>query len=72
MSLFKVTIQRSFDIEIQADDRNKASQLAKLFLGYRDESDEQDRIKDNFSIRSIEMLENDVIEILETASDEVS
>jgi len=72
MPLYKVTVQRSFDIEIQADDRNKASQLAELFLGYRDESDEQDRIKDGFSIQSIEMLENDVIEILETASDEVS
>lgn len=72
MPLYKVTIQRSFDIEIQADDQNKASQLAEFFLGYHDESDEQDRIKDGFSIRSIEMLENDVIEILETASDEVS
>jgi hypothetical protein len=72
MPLYRVTLQRSFDIEIQANDRNKASQLAALFLGYRDESDEQDRIKDDFSIQSIEMLENNVIETLETASDEVS
>jgi len=72
MPLYKVTIQRSFDIEIRTDNRNKASQLAELFLGYHDESDEQDRINNNFSIQSIEMLENNVIEVVETAIDEVS
>jgi len=72
VSLFKVTIQRSFDVEIQTDDQNKASQLAELFLGYCDESDDQDRIKNIFFIQSIEMLENNVIAVVETASDEVS
>ena len=72
MSLFKVTIQRSFDVEIQTDDQNNASQLAELFLGYYDESDDQDRIKNIFFIQSIEMLENNVIAVVETASDEVS
>jgi len=72
MSLYKVTIQRSFDVEIQTDNQYKASQLAELFLGYYDESGEQDRIKNNFSIRSIEMLENNVIDIIEASSDEVS
>ena len=72
MPLYKVTIQRSFDVEIQTDDQNNASQLAELFLGYYDESDDQDRIKNNFFIQSIEMLENNVVEVVETASDEVS
>lgn len=72
MPLYKVTIQRSFDVEIQTDDQNKASQLAELFLGYCDESDDQDRIKNNFLIHSLEMLENNVIEVVETASGEVS
>jgi hypothetical protein len=72
MPLYKVTIQRSFDVEIQADDRRNASQLAELFLGYYDESSEQDRIKNNFSIQSIEKLENNVIEVVEPVSDEVS
>jgi hypothetical protein len=72
MPLYKVTIQRSFDVEIQTDDQNKASQLAELFLGYCDESDDQDRIKNNFVIHSLEMLENNVIEVVETASGEVS
>ena len=71
MSLYKVTIQRSFDVEIQTDNQYKASQLAELFLGYCDESGEQDRIKNNFSILSIEMLENSVIEVVESSSDEV-
>ena len=72
MPLYKVTIQRSFDVEIQADNQRMASQLTEWFLGYGDESGEQDRIKNNFSIQSIEMLENNVIEIVKTTSDEVS
>lgn len=72
MPLFKVTIQRSFDVEIQTDNQYKASQLTELFLGYCDESDEQDRIKNNFSIQSIEMLENNVIEIVKATSSEGS
>lgn len=68
MSFYKVTIQRSFDIEIQTDDKYKASELAKLFLGYCDESTEQDRARNNFSIHSITMLENDVIEVIKAAN----
>jgi hypothetical protein len=71
MPLYKVTIQRSFEVEIQTDNQDKASKLAELFLGYSDESSEQDRVKNNFSIQSIEMLENNVIETIETSSNEV-
>ncbi len=72
MPLYKVTIQRSFDVEIQADNQNKASQLVELFLGYSDESSQQDRIENDFSIRSVEMLENNVIEAIESTNDNVS
>ena len=72
MPLYKVTIQRSFDVEIQTDDQYKATQLAELFLGYFDESSEQDRIKNKFSIQLIEMLENNIINVVETSSNEVS
>ena len=72
MPLYKVTIQRSFDVEIKTDTEYKASQLAALFLGYSDESSEQDRTKNNFSFQSVEMLENNVVDVVETADDEVS
>ena len=72
MPLYKVTIQRSFDIEIKTDDQYKASQLAESFLGYCDDSSEQDRVRNKFSIQSIKMLENNVIEAAEAANDEFS
>ena len=72
MPLYKVTIQRSFDVEIQADNQNKASQLVELFLGYSDESSQQDRIENDFSIHSVKMLENNVIEAIESTNDNVS
>lgn len=72
MALYKVTIQRSFNVEIEADNQDKASQLVELFLGYYDEANEQDRTQNNFSIQSIEMLENNVLEVIRTSSNKAS
>jgi hypothetical protein len=72
MPLYKVTIQRSFDVEIEADNQSKASRLVELFLGYIDESNQQDRIENDFSIHSVEMLENNIIEVVESSKNEVS
>lgn len=71
MPTYKVTVQRSFDVEIQTDTQYQASQLAKLFLGYYDESSEQERVENNFIIRSIEMLENNLVEVVEVFDNEV-
>lgn len=56
-------IQRSFEVEIQANSQGDASKLVETFLGYRDDSNGYEREKNNFQIHSIDLLDNKVIEI---------
>lgn len=63
MPLYRIVIQRSFEVEIQAESQDKASQLAETYLGYHDDSNEQERVINSFSIRTIDLLENAVIDV---------
>ena len=63
MPLYRVTLQRTFEVEIDAQNENIASQLVGLYLGYCDDADDNDKVKNRFVIHSINMLENEVIEI---------
>ena len=63
MPTYNVIISRSFSVEIEADDSNTASKSAEFFLGYSDTSNENDRATNRFKINSIDLLENNPINI---------
>jgi len=66
MKRYTVVVSRSFEIDIDAENAASASKLAELFLGYSDESTADDQLENNFKILSIDMLENDAIEVRRT------
>jgi pantothenate kinase len=63
MGRYNVVVSRSFAVEIDAENSVVASRLVETFLGFKDEATETEQKENNFKIHSIEMLENDVIEI---------
>jgi hypothetical protein len=62
MPLYRTVLVRSFDVIIEAEDKNDALRLSELFVGYADHSDSQYREKFKFEIKDIEMTENDALE----------
>lgn len=65
MPVYEVSIARTFIIKIQAPTAKDASRLSECFLGYADDSNEQERKEFGFEFREIEMLNNDVLEVSE-------
>jgi hypothetical protein len=63
MNTYHVVLSRSFLVTINANSADSASKLAEFFLGFQDESSVLDRNENDFSIQSIEMLENNVVDV---------
>jgi hypothetical protein len=63
MKTFRVGLHRLYNITIQADDENKAKELAEYFIGSaKDASTENEKVKYGFNIEEIEMVTNDAFE----------
>jgi len=58
MSVFHVGVVRSYVVTIEAEDQEKAQDLAAFFLGSRDASSVEERARLNFKIQNIELDEN--------------
>lgn len=65
MPTFEVSIARTFIVKIQAQTAKDAAGLSQGFLGYTDDSDEQERKELMFEFREIELVDNDVMEVNE-------
>lgn len=65
MPTFEVSIARSFVVRIQAQTAKDAARLSEFFLGYVDDSEEQERKEHQFEFREINMVDNDVLEVNE-------
>jgi len=63
MKSYNVVVSRSFAVRIDAENPVAASRLAETFIGFNNEATEAEQTKNHFKIHSIEMLENDAIEI---------
>jgi hypothetical protein len=63
MKTYKVILSRAFNVTIEAENASDAGHLADFFLGYHDEASELDKSKNMFSITSVDMIENDIIEV---------
>jgi len=63
MPVYQVHLARSFIIEVEAKSANHAARFSELFLGYLDESKENDGKKFKFKIKDIEMTVNDAMEV---------
>jgi len=63
MGRYNVVVSRSYIVMIDAENPVAASRLAETFLGFNNEATEAEQTMNHFKIHSIEMLENDVIEI---------
>jgi len=46
-------------VHIEAEDPEKAQELAAFFLGSHDASSDEERVRFNFKIQRIELTEND-------------
>jgi hypothetical protein len=62
MPVYRCTLVRSFAVEVQAQSAKEAKDFTEYFMGYCDDSTAEDRIKYNFEIQRIKMLQNDAIE----------
>ncbi len=63
MPAYKVTLSRSFIVEVDADSAKAAAACAEAYVGYGDLSSEKERADLRFEIRSIDMVENDIQDI---------
>jgi hypothetical protein len=60
MPLYHVGVVRSYGVTIEAEDPEKAEELAAFFLGNCvDASNDEERVRFNFKIQKIELAEND-------------
>lgn len=62
MPAYKVTLVRSFAVEIEARSPDDAARLSEFFIGYSDDSKAKDREEYSFVIRQIEIAQNDALE----------
>ena len=63
MTTYRVTLARTFSVQIETDDPSHIAQLACLYVGYTDEATEMDKQMHGFEIRDIQLIENDVLDI---------
>lgn len=63
MPLYRAIIVRSYAVTIECETEEKAARLSEFFIGHSDLSTIGDREQQRFDIKSIELLENDAIEI---------
>lgn len=69
MTQYETTLTRSFIVTIEANNETDAKRLAELFVGYQDDSTDDDRGHFNFEIKEIKMVLNEAIESEETQAD---
>ncbi|MGB8214391.1 MAG: hypothetical protein WCE68_12615 [Anaerolineales bacterium] len=63
MKRYTVVVIRSFAVTLDAESPSAASQAAEAFLGYHNAATQAEQMENHFKIQSIDMLENDVVEI---------
>ena len=57
--MYYVGVIRSYGVTVEAEDPEKAQELAAFFLGSHDASSDEERVRFNFKIQRIELTEND-------------
>ena len=63
MKNYKVSLTRVYQVNIEAENEEKAKRLAEFFIGDpKDESIPKERDNQNFSIGEIEMMYNEAME----------
>ena len=63
MNNYKISLTRVYNIEIIAENEEKAKELAEYYIGDpKDASSLKDRERENFKIESIEMVINEAAE----------
>ena len=63
MPKYLCTLARTFAVTIIAESSQKAAMLAEGFVGYTDDSDEQNRKEYAYEIEELEMVANDTVEV---------
>jgi len=58
MPTYYVGVVRSYKVHIEAEDPEKAQELAAFFIGSDDASTDEERMQFNFKIQKIELTEN--------------
>lgn len=66
MRTYKVSLHRDYIVNIDANTKDEAKQLAEFFIaGEKDASTEKERQQHSFRINEIEMVTNDAFEVNE-------
>ncbi len=69
MKKYKVTLSRTYFVSVEAEDQESALRLAEFYVGdCRDASSKAERLKYNFAIRDIELVNNDAMEVVKETS----
>ncbi|NQU06723.1 MAG: hypothetical protein HQ568_11565 [Calditrichaeota bacterium] len=66
MKTYRVTLTRSYFVEVKAENEEMARGVSEFFMGHiADESTAKDQDEYNFSFGEIEMVENEVFDAIE-------
>ncbi len=66
MKTYQVVLTRGYLVSVKAESENKAMRFAEHYLGNCiDCSDEEEQVRNNFSIEEIEMTYNEAHEVTE-------
>jgi hypothetical protein len=64
MKTYKVLLHRDYIVNIEANNKEEAMQLAEFFIaGEKDASTEREKERHSFRINEIEMVTNDAFEV---------
>ncbi|MCK6585862.1 MAG: hypothetical protein HUU11_02085 [Anaerolineales bacterium] len=63
MPLYEVSLSRTYVIKIEAKSAQDAAVLSEFFLGYKDDSTENDKETFGLELKEIDSTANDVLEI---------
>lgn len=67
MKLYKVALNRTYIVSIEAENKERAKRFSEFFIGNcPDLSTQIDRSEKNFAIDDIELVVNDATEIIES------
>lgn len=63
MPLYEVSLSRTYVLKVEANSSRDAVVLSEFFLGYKDDSNEDDKNNFGFEIQGVDLTTNDVLEV---------